>query len=199
MRFPFGRNVRRWIADRGSRHAVQPLLEFLDGKSVAIVGNAASLMDHSHGAFIDEHEVVTRMNMGFPIHPEAQGHRFDLWCFSHFRVLHYAPEGFLMPRLVWMSPTFRDKADHGIDCYFYPLADWRALRDRLGSRPSVGAMTIDLVSRSAPRQVTILGFDFKRTDTFYDKGGPPGPHNFAAEARYIADLAARRSWQFVVT
>jgi Glycosyltransferase family 29 (sialyltransferase) len=199
MRLPFGRDWQRWIAERRSRRDLQALLDFLDGKSIAIVGNATSLLDHQYGALIDEHEIVTRMNMGFPINPAAQGTRCDLWCFSNYRATLLAPRGFVAPRSVWMSPRFRDGTDHGVDCFFYPISYWRGLHDRFGARPSVGAMTIDLVSRSNPRQVTIIGFDFNRSKTFYEKRELASPHDFAAEARHVMDLVARRSWRFVAT
>lgn len=199
MRLPFGWHWQRWMAERRSLRDLQALLGFLDGKSIAIVGNATSLLDHQYGALIDEHEIVTRMNMGFPINPAAQGTRCDLWCFSNFRATLLAPRGFVAPRSVWMSPKFRDQADHGVDCYFYPVSFWRKLNRQLGARPSVGAMTIDLVSRAKPRQVTIIGFDFNRSKTFYENRTQPSPHDFAAEARYVMDLVARRSWRFVAT
>jgi Glycosyltransferase family 29 (sialyltransferase) len=191
-------SLRRWIAERRSRRALRELLASLDGKSVAIVGNATSLLAHRHGALIDGHDVVVRMNMGFPVDAAAQGTRFDLWCFSNYRATLQAPDGFVAPRSVWMSPKFRDWQG-GIDCCFYPIADWRALRDRLGARPSVGAMTIDLVSRASPRQVMVIGFDFNRSKTFYETRTLPSPHDFAAEERYVTDLIARRSWRFVAT
>lgn len=192
------RSLRRWIAERRSRRALRALLASLDGKSVAIVGNAASLLAHAHGALIDGHDVVVRMNMGFPVDPAAQGTRCDLWCFSNYRATLQAPDGFVAPRSVWMSPKFRDWRG-GIDCCFYPIAWWRALRDRLGARPSVGAMTIDLVSRAKPREVTVIGFDFNRSKTFYETRTLPSPHDFAAEERYVTGLIARRSWRFVAT
>jgi hypothetical protein len=191
-------SLRRWIAERRSRRALGALLASLDGKSVAIVGNATSLLAHEHGALIDGHDVVVRMNMGFPVDPAAQGTRFDLWCFSNYRATLQAPKGFVAPRSVWMSPKFRDWQG-GIEYCFYPMAYWRALRDRLGARPSVGAMTIDLVARASPRQVTIIGFDFNRSKTFYETRTLPSPHDFAAEERYVTDLIARRSWRFVAT
>jgi Glycosyltransferase family 29 (sialyltransferase) len=197
MRLPFDWSLARWMAERRSRRDLQPLLGVLDGKSIVIVGNATSLLDHQYGALIDDHEVVTRMNMGFPINPVAQGARCDLWCFSSFRATRRAPPDFAPPRSVWMSPKFRDQADHGLDCYFYPVSYWRTLRQKLGARPSVGAMTVDLFSRARPRQVTIIGFDFNRSKTFYENRTLPSPHDFAAEERYIMDLVKERSWRFI--
>ncbi|WP_119300054.1 glycosyltransferase family 29 protein [Dongia deserti] len=196
MKLPF--DWKDWLADHRPQRAIAPLLEYLDGKSIAIVGNASSLIGHSFGELIDEHEIVVRMNLGFPINPRAQGRRFDLWCFSHYRVLCQVPEGFVAPRSVWMSPKFREN-QAGIDCHFYPQSCWRTLYKRLGARPSVGAMTIDLVAQAQPRAVTVVGFDFKRTGTYYLRDNHIGPHDFQAEARHIMDLTARRSWRFIAT
>lgn len=195
MRLPGG----RWLADRRARRALAPVLALFEGRRVAIVGNAASLLHHSHGDLIDQHDLVVRMNLGFPVDPATQGRRFDLWCYSHHRVLRQVPSGFVPPTSVWMSPKFRDQADRGIACHFYPISYWRALRQQFGARPSVGAMTIDLVSRGKPREVTIIGFDFNRSKTFYETRTLPSPHDFAAEERWVTDLIARRSWRFVAT
>ncbi|HET6161887.1 MAG TPA: glycosyltransferase family 29 protein [Dongiaceae bacterium] len=200
MKLPFSwEDWQRWTAEWRSRRDLRALFDFLNGKSVAIVGNATSLLEHEHGSLIDEHEIVTRMNMGFPINPVAQGTRFDLWCFSSFRATRLAPPGFVAPRSVWMSPKFREQTDHGVDCYFYPVSHWRTLHRRFGARPSVGAMTIDLVSHAAPRQVTIIGFDFNRTKTYYETRELASPHDFAAEGRYVMELVKQRSWRFVAT
>ena len=197
MRLPFRRNWQSWIADRRSRRDLEALLQFLDGKSVAIVGNARSLLDHRYGARIDEHEIVTRMNIGFPIDPAAQGTRCDLWCFSGYRVMPSVPKGFDPYYRVWMSPKYRNLADHSVNCHFYPMSSWRRLQRQLGARPSVGAMTIDLISNAAPRQVTIVGFDFNRSKSFYEDRNQPAQHDFAAEARCVKEVIARRSWRFI--
>lgn len=200
MKLRFGRKAwQRWLTERRSRRNLQELLDFLDRKSIAIVGNATSLLSHQYGPLIDDHEIVTRMNMGFPIDPAAQGTRFDLWCFSNFRATLQPPKDFVAPRCVWMSPRYRHRTEHGVDCYFYPLSYWRTLHDLLGARPSVGAMVIDLISRSNPRQVTIIGFDFNRSKSFYEKRELPAPHDFSAEERYVMDLVKVRSWRFVET
>lgn len=200
MKLPLGRRAwGRWITDRRDRRDLLALLDLLCGKSIAIVGNATSLLDHQYGPLIDEHEIVTRMNMGFPINPGAQGARCDLWCFSNFRATLAAPKGFAATDAVWMSPRFRDRPDHGVDCYFYPVSYWKRLRQQFGARPSVGAMSINLIAHAKPREVTIIGFDFNRSKTFYENRTLPSPHDFAAEERYVMDLVKARSWRFVRT
>jgi hypothetical protein len=198
IRFGFG-YWRRWIAERRARLALRGLLDILDGKSIAIVGNAASLLSDQYGFLIDEHDIVVRMNRGFPVDAASQGTRFDLWCFSGFRAALNPPKGFVPPRSVWMSHRRMKKGRVGHDCIFYPRSYWRALRDRLGARPSIGALAVDLIARATPREVTVIGFDFKRTGTFYQDVNHIGPHDFAAEERYIMEVVQERSWRFVAT
>ncbi len=199
MTLPFGWEYwQRRIADRRSLREVQALLDFLDGKSIAIVGNATSLLSHQYGPLIDEHEVVVRMNRGFPLNPAAQGTRFDLWCFSGFGAVINPPKSFVAPRAIWM-PHRRLTKKTDLDCITYPRPYWRALRARLGARPSLGALTIDLISRAAPREVTVIGFDFKRTGTFYQSFNHIGPHDFSTEAHYVMEVVKERSWRFVET
>jgi hypothetical protein len=175
------------------------LMAYLDGKSVAIVGNASSLLHHDCGAAIDGHDVVVRMNKGIPVNPAAQGRRWDICCFSTMPEIGDLLQK-ISPRFaVWMSPRARRKYERAPKLCFYPLDHWQALHDRLGQRPSVGAMTIDLVSRSAARTASVYGFDFKASGTFYTPDQHIGPHDYRAESRYVLDLSAQRSWRFVDT
>lgn len=41
--------------------------EFFEGRSVALVGNAASLQTGTYGAEIDDHDLVIRLNIGYPL------------------------------------------------------------------------------------------------------------------------------------
>jgi hypothetical protein len=176
---------------------MQRLLDHLAGRKVAIVGNATSLLAHAWGGFIDAHDVVVRMNRGVPVDTAAQGRKFDVCCFStlrdHAAVLRQSAPSFA----VWMSPKFRDEYDGSIDVCFYPLEFWQELHDRLKARPSVGAMTVDLVSRSAADAVSVIGFDFKRSGTFYASGQHIGPHDYVAESRYVLETCAAKAWRFV--
>jgi hypothetical protein len=200
MKLPFNRRFwRRWMAERRSHRELRSLLQFLNGKSIAIVGNATSLLSHQYGPLIDTHEVVVRMNRGFPVNPGAQGMRFDLWCFSGFRATFNLPKGFVAPRAVWMWHKRMKREKVGLDCLFYPRSYWRALRDRFGTRPSLGALTVDLISRAAPRNVTVIGFDFKRTRSFYQHFNHIGPHDYEAEKRYIMEVIKKKSWHFIAT
>lgn len=195
------RRVRRWLLKRRNEAAragrFRALMRHLDGRSVAIVGNSTSLLATTQGKLIDSHDVIIRMNRGFPIKPAAQGARLDVWCFSNIDMARQAPAGFAAPHAIWMSPKLRHQLDGSVDCGFYPILRWRRLRARLGAPPSVGAMAVDLVSCATPASVSIFGFDFKRSGTFYTASVEKGRHDYAAESRYVMAMAQRPGWRFV--
>jgi hypothetical protein len=175
--------------------AVQPLLMWLAGKSVAIVGNAQSLLDDCrYGAIIDSFDVVVRMNAGAVRDPHAQGSRTDLLAISTL-LEDKAILQFAATHIILMSP--RRRTDMPVQCgalayswFFYPLEWWRKLNLDLGARPSTGAMVIDLICRhSHARQVDVFGFDFKRSPTFYADQDSKGPHDFVREERFVVELA----------
>lgn len=174
-------------------------MDYLAGKSVAIVGNASSLLSHAYGDLIDGHDVVVRMNRGVPFDPVAQGHKRDIWCFSTIPEIGDALERASPRFAIWMSPRARQHYQDAQGISFYPVDWWKSLRDALGARPSVGAMTVDLISRSAACAVSVLGFDFKASGTFYTAQQHVGPHDYRAESRYVLGMIEERSWRFVET
>jgi hypothetical protein len=170
------------------------------GKSVSVVGNAASLLARDHGAAIEGRDVVIRMNRSLPIDPRSQGRRTDVLAFSTFRIVADIYTRFGARKLLWMSPKLRFRAGElgvpeGVG--FYDLGRWEALHARLGARPSVGAMVLDWLSACDPREVAIFGFDFKRTPTSYQTKEHVGPHDYAAEQVFCEALVARHGWHFV--
>ena len=170
------------------------------GKTIAVVGNAQSLLAMRHGAAIDGHDVVLRMNRGLPEVPPAQGRRTDILAFATFQLVRDLHERFRARRYVWMSPKGReDAAAAGLPAAteFYDLGRWQAVHDRLGARPSVGAMVLDYLSALGPAAVTVFGFDFKRTRTFYRPDDFVGCHDYRAEEAFCTALARERGWRLV--
>ena len=64
---------------KAQQHAgTEKLQALVDGKSVAVVGNASSLFGKNQGAEIDAHDVVIRLNRGFIVDRTQQGSRTDI-------------------------------------------------------------------------------------------------------------------------
>lgn len=170
-------------------------LENLAHKSLSMVGNASSLLQKTAGSTIDEQDCVIRMNNGVIVNSAAQGVRTDIHVFStQFALRSPIPFPTAQQRL-WMSPKFRDLCTLE-NTQFYPIKNWEKLHTTLGARPSVGVMALDLISTCSIDDVHIFGFDFKETPTFYNKNKSHGPHNFAAERKFVLNLVKDNNWTF---
>lgn len=164
-------------------------------KSIAVVGNASSLLDANHGSEIDTHDVVIRMNRGLPKNREKQGQKTTILAFSVFPQIADIYPQFGADKLIWMSPKLRDEAPTDLDLEFYSLELWDILHAKLGARPSVGAMVLDYVSTFGSQSVDIYGFDFKRTTSTYLEAPHIGPHNYQAEEAFCLSLVNERNWR----
>lgn len=155
------------------------------GRSVALIGNAQSLIDSPQPA-IGDHDVVVRINRGMEVANQTGCDRTDVLLISAFtnRLPNFLTGG--VP-VVYMSPAKRDLIDpaHQTSLQFYPVEWWEELHGKIGQRPSTGSMGIDLLSRFiGDGEIHLYGFDFWKSPTSYNGINRPGPHNPSAEERY---------------
>lgn len=170
--------------------------EFLHDGPIAVVGNAQSLLQSDHGEQIEACHQVLRMNKGAITRATGQGTRCDIHAFSTARSLP-ARDPFPDARhRIWMSPKFREDVTGPQAPLFYPLAQWERLSATLGTRPSVGAMVLDLLAAQNVSDVAVFGFDFKATPTHYNNSLRHGPHDYAAERAFAERLIAAQGWRF---
>ncbi|MCG6111073.1 MAG: glycosyltransferase family 29 protein [Paracoccus sp.] len=170
------------------------LLADLSGQHVALIGNARALADQTHGAQIDAADRVIRINRAPMPDAASHGTRTD-WLALATR-LPDADRARLAPsRILWMSPKRKrlDWASASSDgFYLHPLADIDLLAGRLGAPPTTGAMMIDLLLRSDLASLTLYGFDFFASLSLSGRRAAADvPHDFAAEAAWVADLLQR--------
>lgn len=165
-------------------------------KSIALVGNASSLWEGEFGPQIDSADYVIRLNQGAFIEliPQSTGVRTDAlfmslngnsiekaWMYSRARLR--------AKTVVAMTP--RDRTFLGIDLEklipVYPLEWHRQLHEKLGARPSSGAMAVDLLTRTvnSSEQISIYGFDFWGSPTTYTGKIQAAPHDPEAEENYV--------------
>lgn len=170
------------------------LLADLEGRRVALVGNARALAEGQAGAAIDAADLVIRINLAPMPGPASHGTRTD-WLGLAVR-LGAADRARLAPgRILWMSPK-RKRLDwdsaKSTGFYLHPLADYAALRDRLAAPPTTGAMLIDLLLRSQLRDLTLFGFDFFASQSLSGRRtAAQVPHDFGSEADWVHDLLRR--------
>lgn len=170
------------------------LLSELSGKRVALVGNARALSGTRHGEAIDAHDVVIRINRAPMPSAESHGCRTDWLALAtslpladraRIRAGRYLWMSHKRKRLDWNTAT-------SAGFYLHPLADYEALRARLGAQPTTGVMLIDLLSRSELAGLTLYGFDFFASLSLSgSRSAEKVPHDFAAEARFVEALQNR--------
>lgn len=164
------------------------LLEELDGRRVALVGNARALADGRQGAEIDGHDIVARINRAPMPAAESHGRRTD-WLGLGLR-LPAADRARLAPsRVLWM-PWKRRRLDWATASapgfYLHPRADIAALQARLGAKPTTGALMIDLLLRAPLARLDLYGFDFFASRSLSgSRGAADVPHDFGAEAAWV--------------
>ncbi len=167
------------------------LLAALSGQSVALVGNARSLAGQTHGAEIDAAGLVIRINRAPMPAAISHGTRTDWLALA--TKLSAAERARIHPsRILWMSHKrkrldWQSASSPGF--YLHPLADFEALKDRLGAPPTTGAMMIDLLLRSDLSRLSLYGFDFFASQSLSGRRrADQVPHDFAAEAAFVTKL-----------
>ncbi|MBD9373244.1 glycosyltransferase family 29 protein [Rhizobium sp. ARZ01] len=169
------------------------LFELLEGKSVALVGNASRLADDCCGEDIDAHDLIIRFNRAPMPNARSHGTRTDMIATS-IPLERTLMEGRGARHLLWMSPP-QDAIPRWIarlsTLFLYSAEHHGRLRERIRSRPTTGLMVIELLSRSGCRKIDLYGFDFFASASLSDnRARRSSPHSGAAEKRYVMDLIA---------
>lgn len=154
-------------------------LDYIKGKSVAIVGNAKSLFDHKYGSEIDKHDIVIRFNKGFPNDKESQGKKTSilmLACELSKPDIQYYNSKYVIRR----SNSYENPADFTVS-----NKDRRLLAEKLGSQPSTGFMAIDICLEAHAKSIQLYGFDFEATPTFYNPDGYKTKHDYNKEQEIV--------------
>lgn len=179
-------------------HDIQALCA---GKSVAIVGNSARLLDQTHGPRIDASDVVVRMNHGYPrAHTRpATGSRTDIWaCSFNNKPLQARELPLFDPVYVLSLPADKRHIHDALRPRLHLDAPEhvRELRETLGGNwPSTGALAVHffLDTVNVCGSITLFGYDHFQTPNFFQtrKRANHDRHSPQAERRYVEDLTCR--------
>ena len=175
---------------------IEKLSALTTRKSVAVVGNASSLLSLSEaGSEIESHDIVIRFNAGFVTESECQGTRTDIACLSLPLDRDRVVAGFNPQMVFWLTPKWSKMphwpADFQTSVEVFPKAYWQELYEILDHhRPTSGCMMLYLLANYIlPDRVTIYGFDFFQTPTNYHQEIPVGKkHAFHIERKYVEGL-----------
>ncbi|MND45950.1 Glycosyltransferase family 29 (sialyltransferase) [compost metagenome] len=169
------------------------LFALLDGKSVALVGNAQSLSQKVQGPEIDACDVVIRCNRAPIPNVASHGARTDFIATStELEESIMAEKG--ASHILWMSPPRYALPGWIVRCrgfFLYPKRRHEVL-SREVARPTTGLMVIDLLSASPCRSVLLFGFDFFKTGSISNMPTKTAiPHNGDAEESFVRTLIAK--------
>jgi len=165
--------------------------EWFENKDVALVGSSAALMKSTLGNSIDSHEIVCRINRGVIIqNPLAQGIRTDVWAIGQSKTVDDLFKKYKIKNF-YMSHKGRKIIDNRIH-YYLSMEILNNLRnDLVHSKPSSGLMALHYIKHCKPTKITIYGFDWKRTSTWYYEETDYQPHNWQLEEQYVRAMNVR--------
>lgn len=169
------------------KRSLPQLREIVDGRTVALVGNASSILGSGVGKRIDEHDVVIRMNLGiFGVPYVDAGYRTDVWAAAK-----YWPEARSDAKLiVFMKLTpLGDRHWNAWQRDFPhdPLVRWpRHLEDEcrafVGADPGTGIRLLWWLKKHAePKSVSVFGFDCWETASHWSGKKQTPNHSPAME------------------
>lgn len=158
---------------------------------IAVVGNAESLFDYDYGELIDSHDIVYRFNQGCNIvNPGKQGSRTDICCLNSWT--NFSQEfrqKIKATKTIHVSPKNR----HGCPFEMVDIQEIEKLKTVLTvDRPSAGTMVLWSLRKY---EVSIFGFDFKKTNTYYYGRVPNEVHDYRKEKEFISRLLEENKWK----
>ena len=162
---------------------IRPILEYIKGKSVAIVGNAKSIFDKNFGSEIDDHDIIIRFNRGFITKPESQGTKTSIL---------FMATPLNIDEKASFKAWFYVNRSRNTTSGDYTISDTMRARLKawLGKQPSTGFMAIDICREAKVKSIDIYGFN-KNVPTFYNPEGYITQHNYDKEHEILHDLEKR--------
>lgn len=168
---------------------------WFQNKTIAVVGNAKSLFSKNYGTIIDNHTVVCRINRGFEVQsPKSHGVKLDILCFARYNTIKdHITQNFKTEIKKYIhcgAKGYDDVNNHDITNITYiPKSNYWDLKKKLNlkkkQKPSSGLILLDYISTCNPAQVSLFGFDWKKTPTFYDQLRTDEPHLYDIEKQYV--------------
>ena len=179
--------------------------EWFDQKSVAVVGNAKSIFNNNYGSLIDSHDIVCRINQGAVIvNEESQGKKIDIFVLGGLKKFKTLMIEVGLDKNLFISARKQNEASKIKNITVYPL-EWRnQLKNNLIlldksfvdagyplpgekgeiKKPSSGICLLDYISKFNPLAVSVFGFDWKASPTYYNQGGYNTSHDWKYEKEY---------------
>lgn len=161
--------------------------DFIAGKKLALIGNAKSVFNQER--IVDnEFDIICRINAGLPYDKEKYlGKRTDI-LFLSTGLTENAIKRFGAKYIIWCTPKVEYMTEWiGKNSLRYPIKNWNRLYYLLKHRPSTGIMAFNCLECFDFESLTLIGFDFWKSPTWYTNTIRPSHHSPKDEERYIRD------------
>lgn len=159
------------------------LMTLLKGKRVAIVGNAQSIFDKQNGKIIDDHDIIIRFNRGaLDLNRAVQGTRTDILVKATDKILTQNEELSIWPKIIsYRFDKYAKDGQYNIGNIFLKILQQDF---NLGKKPSTGFAMI-YIAALAGADISLFGFDFGKTKTYYNNDNYITPHNYVREGAIV--------------
>jgi hypothetical protein len=142
-----------------------------------------------------------RFNRADIIDTKCQGSRWDYLASSEINTFEkYNKEDPKFHTLIF-TPTKQEleykikKVAFNTKIFKLPLSQSLHLEKELDAPPSTGIQILYYLHDSSNTEVSIFGFDFKKTKTFYEKRNK-GQHDYTREKEFIMSMVSQNGWKF---
>lgn len=166
---------------------------------VSVVGNAQSIFNNKHGRLIDRFQTI-RFNRADIRDEECQGKRWDFLVSSEINTFEKYNQEAPKFHTVIFSPTRKEfeykanKINFDATIVRLPLEQSIKLEHELSVPPSTGLQILYFLDSVGNQEVSMFGFDFKQTRTFYETRNK-GQHDFEKEKILVNQLIAKNGWK----
>jgi hypothetical protein len=167
---------------------------------ISVIGNAESIFEKEYGNLIDKNLTI-RFNRADIINEKSQGTRWDYLVSSEVNTFEkYNTQTPKFHTLIF-SPTKKSltykvkKIKFNTRIYHLPLFQAQELEKKLTAPPSTGLQILYFLDYLRNENVSIFGFDFKKTPTFYEKRNK-GKHDYIKEKDLVISLIEKNNWNF---
>jgi hypothetical protein len=175
-------------------------MEHILQQPLSVVGNAESIFQKEYGSNIDQFPTI-RFNRADIINEKAQGSRWDYLATSEVNT--FEKYNIEIPKFhtIIFTPTKNEmqykvgKIKFDTKLIRLPIEQSTELYDKLSAPPSTGLQILEFLSSIGNKNVSIFGFDFKETKTFYENRNK-GQHDYDKEKEFVMNLVSQNGWKF---
>ena len=168
---------------------------YCKGKRIVILGNSKILLKEKKGEFVDNHDIVLRMNMGYPEtrYQEFIGKRTDVWSAAmHSRRVQEYYHYCFIDRKYTLWPWY-DKSrmveELKDNVYCFSKEHYQTVSKECGSILSSGCNILAYFIRNIKyKTLVIMGFDFFQTPNFNRMRIVKAQHESDKEEIFITNL-----------